>query len=278
VRRDVLGADYVDKSVAAADDFTAPFQKLLTEWCWGDTWTRPGLDRKTRSMLNLAMLTALNRPHEIKLHVRGALNNGLTQEQIREVLLHTMVYCGVPAALDAFKAAKEVIDQAASQPVAASVPHAPVGAIERKLGQLGIELPPAPRPMANYVTSTVSGDLLFLAGQGPRMADGSWHSGKVGKDVTVEQAYEHARIVGIRMLAVARDALGTLDRVAQVVKLTGFVNGTADFTQPPKVINGCSDLMVEVFGEAGRHARSAVGVASLPEGITVEIEGIFRIR
>jgi len=115
VRRDVLGAEYVDKSVAAADDFTAPFQKLLTEWCWGDTWTRPGLDLKTRSMLNLAMLTALNRPHEIKLHVRGALNNGLTVEQIREVLLHTMVYCGVPAALDAFKAAKEVIDEAAKE-------------------------------------------------------------------------------------------------------------------------------------------------------------------
>jgi len=115
VRRDVLGAEYVDKSVAAADDFTAEFQKRLTEWCWGDTWTRPGLDRKTRSMLNLAMLTALNRPHEIKLHVRGALNNGLTVEQIREVLLHTMVYCGVPAALDAFKAAKEVIDEAAAE-------------------------------------------------------------------------------------------------------------------------------------------------------------------
>jgi 4-carboxymuconolactone decarboxylase len=114
-RREVLGPDYVDKSVAAADDFTAPFQKLLTEWCWGDTWNRPGLDRKTRSMLNLAMLTALNRPHEIKLHVRGALNNGLTLEQIREVLLHTMVYCGVPATLDAFKAAKEVIDQAAAE-------------------------------------------------------------------------------------------------------------------------------------------------------------------
>ena len=99
----------------AADDFTAPFQKLVTEWCWADTWNRPGLDRKTRSMLNLAMLTALNRPHEIKLHVRGALNNGLTPEQIREVLLHTMVYCGVPATLDAFKAAKEVIDQAAAE-------------------------------------------------------------------------------------------------------------------------------------------------------------------
>jgi enamine deaminase RidA (YjgF/YER057c/UK114 family) len=150
--------------------------------------------------------------------------------------------------------------------------------IERRLEQLGIVLPPVPKPMANYVTSCLTGDLLFLAGQGPRLADGSWHSGKLGNDVTVEEAYKHARIVGIRMLAVAKDALGTLDRVAQVVKLTGFVNCTPDFTQPPKVINGCSDLMVEVFGDAGRHARSAVGVASLPEGITVEIEGIFRIR
>ena len=150
--------------------------------------------------------------------------------------------------------------------------------IDRKLEQLGITLPPAPKPMANYVTYAISGDLLFLAGQGPRMPDGSWHSGKLGKDVSVEEGYGHARIVGIRMLAVARDALGSLDRVAQVVKLTGFVNCTPDFTQPPKVINGCSDLMVAVFGEAGRHARSAVGVASLPEGISVEIEGIFRIR
>jgi 4-carboxymuconolactone decarboxylase len=88
---------------------------MTTEWCWGETWTRPGLDRKTRSMLNLAMLTALNRPHEIKLHVRGALNNGLTVEQIREVLLHTVIYCGVPAALDAFRAAKEVLDQVATE-------------------------------------------------------------------------------------------------------------------------------------------------------------------
>ena len=153
-----------------------------------------------------------------------------------------------------------------------------MGTIEKRLEQFGIALPPTPRPMANYVTYTIAGDLLFLAGQGPRMPDGSWHSGKLGRDVSVEEAYQHARIVGIRMLAVARDALGSLDRVAQVVKLTGFVNCTPDFTQPPKVINGCSDLMVEVFGDAGRHARSAVGVASLPEAITVEIEGIFRIR
>lgn len=111
VRREVLGAEYVDKSVQSAPDFMVPMQKMTTEWCWGETWTRGVLDRKTRSMLNLAMLTALNRPNEIRLHVRGALNNGLTVEEIQEVLTHTCIYCGVPAALDAFKVAKEVIDQ-----------------------------------------------------------------------------------------------------------------------------------------------------------------------
>lgn len=115
VRREVLGADYVDKSVANVDDFMIPMQKMTTEWCWGETWTRPGLDRRTRSMLNLAMLTALNRPHEIRLHVRGALNNGLTVAEIQEVLIHTCIYCGVPAALDAFRVAKEVIDQVAAE-------------------------------------------------------------------------------------------------------------------------------------------------------------------
>jgi 4-carboxymuconolactone decarboxylase len=114
VRREVLGAEYVDKSVQDAPDFMVPMQKMTTEWCWGETWTRGVLDRKTRSMLNLAMLTALNRPNEIRLHVRGALNNGLTVEEIQEVLTHTCIYCGVPAALDAFKIAKEVIDTVAA--------------------------------------------------------------------------------------------------------------------------------------------------------------------
>jgi 4-carboxymuconolactone decarboxylase len=111
VRREVLGAEYVDKSVQNVDEFMVPFQKMTTEWCWGAVWTRPGLDRRTRSMLNLAMLTALNRPNEIRLHVRGALRNGLTVAEIQEVLLQACVYCGVPAALDAFKVAKEAIDQ-----------------------------------------------------------------------------------------------------------------------------------------------------------------------
>ena len=111
VRRDVLGADYVDKSLANANEFTQAFQEITTEWCWGYAWTRPGLDRKTRSLLNLAMLTALNRAPELKLHVRGALTNGVSVEEIKEVLLHATVYCGIPAGLDAFKAANEVLTE-----------------------------------------------------------------------------------------------------------------------------------------------------------------------
>jgi 4-carboxymuconolactone decarboxylase len=112
VRREVLGADYVDKSLANANEFMQAFQEITTEWCWGYAWTRSGLDRKTRSMLNLAMLTALNRAPEIKLHVRGALTNGVTVDEIKEVLLHATVYCGIPAGLDAFKAANEVLKEA----------------------------------------------------------------------------------------------------------------------------------------------------------------------
>ncbi|EKE78753.1 4-carboxymuconolactone decarboxylase [Oceanibaculum indicum] len=108
MRRAVLGAEYVDKSIASADDFNMPMQELVTSYCWGEIWNRPGLPPKTRSLLNLAMLTALNRPHELKLHVRGALNNGVTREEIMEVFLQTAIYCGVPAAIDAFRNAREV--------------------------------------------------------------------------------------------------------------------------------------------------------------------------
>ena len=111
LRRQVLGADYVDKSLASANDFMMAFQNITTEWCWGYAWQREGLELKTRSMLNLAMLTALNRSAEIRLHVRGAINNGVTVEEIREVLLHATVYCGIPAGLDAFKAANEVLKE-----------------------------------------------------------------------------------------------------------------------------------------------------------------------
>jgi len=107
-RREVLGAEYVDAAIAGADDFNRPLQELVTQYCWGDVWNRPGLDRRTRSLLNLAMLTALNRPHELKQHVKGALRNGVTKDEIREVLLHTAIYCGLPAAIDSFRSAREV--------------------------------------------------------------------------------------------------------------------------------------------------------------------------
>ena len=115
VRKAVLGAEYVDKSMKSADEFTRPLQELVSEYCWGAVWTRPELDRRTRSFLNLAMLTALNRPHEIKLHVLGALNNGLTRIEIREVFLQSAIYCGVPAALDAMRVAKEVFAEVDSK-------------------------------------------------------------------------------------------------------------------------------------------------------------------
>jgi len=111
LRREVLGPAYVDNSMNSANEFMMAFQHITTEWCWGYAWTRPGLDRKTRSLMNLAMLTALNRAPEIKLHVRGALNNGVSVEEIKEALLHATVYCGIPAGLDAFKAANEVLQE-----------------------------------------------------------------------------------------------------------------------------------------------------------------------
>jgi 4-carboxymuconolactone decarboxylase len=111
VRREVLGAEYVDNALKNADDFSRPMQELVTQMAWGEIWTRPGLDRRTRSFMNLAMITALNRPHELKLHVRGALNNGLTKAEIMEALLQTAIYCGMPAALDSFRVAKEVFTE-----------------------------------------------------------------------------------------------------------------------------------------------------------------------
>jgi 4-carboxymuconolactone decarboxylase len=111
IRREVLGSDYVDASIRNADELTIPLQELVTQYCWGEIWARPGLDRRTRSFLNLAMITALNRPHELKLHVRGAINNGLTKEEIAEVFLQAAIYCGVPAAIDSFRIAKEVFKE-----------------------------------------------------------------------------------------------------------------------------------------------------------------------
>lgn len=110
-RREVLGAEYVDASIKNATDFNIDMQELVTQYCWGDVWNRPGLERKTRSFLNLAMITALNRPYELKLHVRGAINNGLTKEEIKEVFLQASIYCGVPAAIDSFRVASEVFKE-----------------------------------------------------------------------------------------------------------------------------------------------------------------------
>jgi 4-carboxymuconolactone decarboxylase len=111
IRREVLGADFVDKAIASADDFNRPLQEIVTQYCWGEVWGRPGLDRKTRSIINLAMLSALNRPHEIKMHVKGAIANGLTKDEIREVLLQVAIYCGVPAGVDSFRTAKEAFTE-----------------------------------------------------------------------------------------------------------------------------------------------------------------------
>jgi 4-carboxymuconolactone decarboxylase len=111
IRRSVLGADFVDKAIATANDFNRPLQELVTQYCWGEVWGRPGLERKTRSLLNLAMLSALNRPHEVKMHIKGALNNGVTKDEIKEVFLQVAIYCGVPAAVDSFRLAKEVFDE-----------------------------------------------------------------------------------------------------------------------------------------------------------------------
>ena len=107
-RREVLGSEYVDNSIKNAGEFNMPMQELVTQYAWSEIWNRPGLDRRSRSMINLAMLTALNRPHELKLHIKGAINNGLTKDEIREIFMQTAIYCGVPAAIDSFRCAKEV--------------------------------------------------------------------------------------------------------------------------------------------------------------------------
>jgi enamine deaminase RidA (YjgF/YER057c/UK114 family) len=148
---------------------------------------------------------------------------------------------------------------------------------EAKLVSMGLTLPDIPSPMANYVPFKICGNVLYLSGQGPRRNDGTMMVGKVGRDVTVEQAYEHAKLVGLGLLAAAKAAAGELARI-EVLKVLGMVNAVPEFTDQPKVINGCSDLFVAVLGERGRHARSAVGMGSLPMQITVEIEAVMRMH
>jgi enamine deaminase RidA (YjgF/YER057c/UK114 family) len=149
---------------------------------------------------------------------------------------------------------------------------------EARLKELGLVLPAMVKPVANYVPYRIVGNVLYLSGQGPRDENGNNLTGKLGADISIEEGYRRARLVGLGLLAAMRDALGSLDRVDYVVKLLGMVNATPDFNDPPKVINGCSDLFVDVFGEAGRHARSAVGHVTLPGQISVEIEAIVAIK
>jgi len=149
---------------------------------------------------------------------------------------------------------------------------------EARLKELGIVLPSLPKPVANYLPYRLAGNMLYLSGQGPRDANGAALTGKLGAGVSIEEGYRRARFVGLGLLSAARDALGSLDRVDFVVKLLGMVNAVPDFNDSPKVINGCSDLFVEVFGDAGRHARSAVGNVMLPNQISVEIEAIFAVK
>lgn len=150
--------------------------------------------------------------------------------------------------------------------------------VEDRLIAMGTVLPISPAPVANYVTWKRSGDLLFLSGQGPMEADGALKRGKVGAEISAAGAYGDARLAAIRLLAVARGAVGSLDRISQVVKLLGMVNAAKDSQDHPSVINGASDFFVEVFGDAGRHARSAVGMGSLPGNMTVEIEAILEVK
>lgn len=148
---------------------------------------------------------------------------------------------------------------------------------EQKIAELQLVLPPAPRPMGTYVPLTRVESLVFLSGHGPLLPDKSLIIGKVGRDLTREQGYAAARATGLALLATLRKELGSLDKVSRVVKLFGMVNATPDFTDHPAVINGCSDLFREIFGEAGVGARSAVGMSSLPSGIATEIEGVFEV-
>jgi enamine deaminase RidA (YjgF/YER057c/UK114 family) len=149
---------------------------------------------------------------------------------------------------------------------------------DARLAELGLALPPPPRPIGNYVPYRIGGGLLFLSGVGPRRVDGTSMTGKVGSVIDIDAAYEAARLCGLNLLTNMRAALGSLDRVDTILKVLGMVNAVPDFTQHPKVINGCTDLFVEVFGDAGRPARSAVGMGSLPGDISVEIEAIVLIH
>lgn len=150
--------------------------------------------------------------------------------------------------------------------------------IVERLEEMGLKLPEIPKPVANYVPAVKTGNLLFISGHGPQKDIGTLSTGKVGRDLTLEEAYEAAKNVALCLLSTIKDTIDDLDKVKRVVKLVGFVNCTEDFTDQPRVVNGASDLFVEVFGERGRHARSAVGMYQLPGGIPVEIEVVVEVE
>jgi enamine deaminase RidA (YjgF/YER057c/UK114 family) len=152
------------------------------------------------------------------------------------------------------------------------------GEIAARLRDLGLELPPAPSPVANYVPTLIAGNLLFISGQISKTGDGTLLSGRVGDTVSVEDGIAAAKACALNVLAQAQAALGDLDRIAQVMRLTGFVNAGPDFADHPKIINGASDLMVAVLGDRGRHTRAAVGVSGLPAGAAVEVDAIFSVK
>lgn len=148
----------------------------------------------------------------------------------------------------------------------------------QRLAELGLELPALPTPIGRFVTFVAVDSFMYLSGQGPQAADGRLSCGKVGREVSVDAAYGHARLTGLNLLSVMHDALGDLGRVQRVVKLLGFVNAVPEFVDHPAVVDGCSDLLCDVFGEMGIHARSAIGVASLPNNISVEVEAVIAFR
>ncbi|MEQ9298745.1 MAG: RidA family protein [Cyclobacteriaceae bacterium] len=187
-----------------------------------------------------------------------------TNQLIALILLAFAVSCSSPT------------PQKDSAPVATNTPPSGYDP-EAKLAELGITLPEPPKPVANYVNGVQTDNLIFLAGKGPKGADGSELHGKLGQDVTIEEGYAGARLTAINQMAVLKDMLGNLNRVKRVVKVLGMVNSDPNFVDQPKVINGFSDLIVEVFGERGKHARAAVGMVSLPRGQSVEIEMIVEV-
>lgn len=163
-------------------------------------------------------------------------------------------------------------------PLILIIPVANAQDYEKKIKELGIELPEPTAPVANYLKAVTTGNLVYMAGHGPALPEGGYITGKVGTDLTIEEGYAAARQAGIAILASLKNEIGDLNRVNRIVKVLGMVNATPDFGNQPEVINGFSDLMVEIFGENGKHARSAVGMGSLPRGISVEIEVIFELK